>query len=69
MNLTALYELKEQLETAAVSGCGLMREDFRLKRAIEQMKPLAAAALYFKRLSRRPGWQFPQSAGIRLERF
>lgn len=35
MNLTALYELKEQLETAAVSGCGLMREDFRLKRAIE----------------------------------
>ena len=47
MNLTALYELKEQLETAAVSGCGLMREDFRLKRAIEQMKPLAAAAPVF----------------------
>lgn len=50
MNLTALYELKEQLETAAVSGCGLMGEDFRLKRAIEQMKPLAAAAPVFQKI-------------------
>lgn len=50
MNLTALYELKEQLETAAVSGCRLMKEDFRLKRAIEQMKPLAAAAPVFQKI-------------------
>lgn len=50
MNLTALYELKAQLETAAVSGCGLMREDFRLKRAIEQMGPLAAAAPVFQKI-------------------
>ena len=33
MNLDAMYELRERLETAAVAGVGLIQEDFRLKRA------------------------------------
>ena len=49
MNLSALYELKEQLEAAAVYGTGLMTEDFRLKKAAAQMGPLAQAAPVFKK--------------------
>ena len=50
MNLSALYELKEQLEAAAVYGTGLMTEDFRLKKAAAQMGPLAQAAPVFKKI-------------------
>lgn len=50
MNLSALYELKEQLEAAAVYGTGLMTGDFRLKKAVAQMAPLAQAAPVFKKI-------------------
>ena len=47
MNLQPLYILKERLENCAVAGVGLLDEDFRLKRAVEQFMPLAGAAPVF----------------------
>lgn len=55
MNLGALYELKEQLEAAAVYGSGLMAEDFRLKKAVGQMEPLAKAAPVFRKIEQAVG--------------
>lgn len=50
MNLQPLYDVKEQLEHAAVAGTGLLGEDFRLKRAVETLKPLAAASPVFGKI-------------------
>lgn len=50
MNLTVLYELKERLEAAATAGTGLLGEDFRLKRTVEQMAPLGKASPVFARI-------------------
>ena len=50
MNLSVLYELRDRLEAAAVAGVGLLGEDFRLKRAVEQMEPLAKASPVFGRI-------------------
>lgn len=50
MNIEALYELKERLNTSAVAGISLMPEDFRLKRAVEQMEPLSKAAPIFGKI-------------------
>lgn len=47
MNLQPLYDVKERLEAAAIAGTGLLGEDFRLKRAAEALKPLAAASPVF----------------------
>ena len=44
MDLKALYELHSRLETAAVAGVNLLGEDFRLRRAIEAVEPLAKAS-------------------------
>ena len=44
MNLQPLYDVKARLEAAAIAGTGLLEEDFRLKRAAEGLKPLAAAS-------------------------
>lgn len=44
MELRELYELHDRLEAAAVAGVNLMEEDFRLKRAIEAVKPLSQAS-------------------------
>lgn len=35
MALQPLYEVKERLEAAAVAGTGLLGEDFRLRRVLE----------------------------------
>ena len=43
MNLQPLYDVKSRLEQAAIAGTGLLAEDFRLQRAAENLKPLAAA--------------------------
>lgn len=51
MDLQALYDLKERLEYAAIAGTGLLPEDFRLKRAVEALAPLAAASPVFAKLS------------------
>ena len=50
-SLQPLYDVKERLEYAAVAGTGLLGEDFRLRRAVEAMKPLAAASPVFGRIS------------------
>ena len=50
MNLQPLYTLKERLEQAAIAGTGLLGEDFRLQRAAEALKPLAAARPVFAKL-------------------
>lgn len=50
MNLQPLYTLKERLEQAAIAGTGLLGEDFRLQRAAETLKPLAAASPVFAKL-------------------
>ena len=44
MKLQPLYDVKERLEQAAIAGTGLLGEDFRLQRAAEGLKPLAAAS-------------------------
>lgn len=50
MNLSVVYELRERFKTAAVAGTGLIQEDFRLKRAVEQMAPLAKASPVFGKI-------------------
>lgn len=51
MDLQALYDLKERLEYAAIAGTGLIQEDFRLKRSIEALAPLAAASPVFAKIA------------------
>ncbi len=50
MNLQPLYDVKERLEQAAIAGTGLLSEDFRLQRAAEGLKPLAAASPVFGKI-------------------
>lgn len=50
MELKGIYELHRRLEAAAVAGVKLAGEDFRLKRAIEGIEPLAAASPVIKKL-------------------
>lgn len=50
MNLQPLYDVKTRLEAAAVAGTGLLGEDFRLQRAAENLKPLAAASPVFGKI-------------------
>lgn len=52
MELRELYELHDRLEAAAVAGVNLMEEDFRLKRAIEAVKPLSQASPVIGKLYR-----------------
>lgn len=51
MNLQALYDLKERLEHAAIAGTSLLQEDFRLRRAVEALAPLAKANPVFAKIS------------------
>ena len=50
MDLTPVYELRERLKTGAVAGTGLIREDFRLKRAVEAVAPLEKASPVLARI-------------------
>ena len=50
MNTTPLYELHDRLYDRASAGCASIAEDFRLKRAVENMAPLAEANKTFARL-------------------
>ena len=50
MNLQPLYDVKERLEYAAIAGTGLLGEDFRLRRAADDLKPLAAASPVFAKI-------------------
>ena len=51
MNLQPLYDLKERLEHAAIAGTGLLQEDFRLRRAVDTLAPLAGASPVFAKIS------------------
>lgn len=50
MELQALYDLQERLEAAAAAGVRLAGEDFRLKRAVDSIAPLADASPIIKKL-------------------
>lgn len=50
MELQGLYELHERLGAAAVAGVNLIGDDFRLRRAVEQIRPLAQAVPVIKKL-------------------
>lgn len=49
MDITTFYELRTRLYATAASGCGLIAEDFRLKRAIEAFEPMANTNKVFSR--------------------
>ena len=50
MNFEPLYELKNRLENVAVVGINLVKDDFRLKRAVEQVKEYSTVAKVFKQI-------------------
>ena len=50
MNFEPLYELKNRLENVAIVGINLAKDDFRLKRAVEQVKEYSNAAKVFKQI-------------------
>lgn len=50
MNTTPFCELHDRLYDRASAGCASIAEDFRLKRAAENMAPLAEANKTFTRL-------------------
>ncbi len=50
MNIQPLYDVKARLEQSAIAGTGLLGEDFRLQRAAEGLKPLAAASPVFGKI-------------------
>lgn len=50
MDLKPLYELRERLKSSMISGVSLIGDDFRLARAVEQMKPLAGTSPVFQRI-------------------
>ena len=50
MNFEPLYELKNRLENIAVVGINLAKDDFRLQRAVEQIKEYSTVAKVFKQI-------------------
>ena len=50
MNFEPLYELKNRLENVAIVGINLVKDDFRLKRAVEQVKEYSNTAKIFKQI-------------------
>lgn len=50
MNFEPLYELKNRLENVAVVGINLAKDDFRLQRAVEQIKEYSTVAKVFKQI-------------------
>lgn len=50
MDISKFYELRERLYNTAAAGCMTVSEDFRLKRAVEEFKPLAEANKAFAKL-------------------
>lgn len=50
MDTNPIYELRSRLRAASITGTGLLSEDFRLKRAAENMKPLEASSPVFAKI-------------------
>lgn len=55
MDITPIYDLQTRLKAGAIAGTGLIAQDFRLKRAVEAMQPLAASSPVFARLTQLAG--------------
>lgn len=55
MNITPLYELSSRLKNCMIAGTNLVMEDFRLRRAVEDIKPYAKAAPVFAKLAELTG--------------
>ena len=52
MNLDILYRLQEQLKNTVITGVLLIKEDFRLKKTVEDMESLAKLAPVFAQMER-----------------
>lgn len=50
MNLAPIYELRSRLRASMIAGTNLLSEDFRLKRAVEEIKPLEALSPVFAKI-------------------
>ncbi len=50
MDITKFYELRTRLYNTAAAGCMTVADDFRLKRAVEDFKPLASVNKAFEKL-------------------
>lgn len=50
MDINTFYDLRTRLYATAAAGCGLIAEDFRLKRALEAFKPMSEVNKVFGRL-------------------
>lgn len=50
MDLTSLYELRARLKASMIAGTELIGEDFRLKRAVQAIKPLEKASPVFAKI-------------------
>lgn len=50
MDITPIYNLQTRLRATAIAGVNLLQEDFRLKRAAEELKPLEGASPVFAKL-------------------
>lgn len=50
MDIAPLYELRTRLKHAVISGSDLLTEDFRLERAVLEMKPLEKASPVFAKI-------------------
>lgn len=55
MDVKPIYELRERLRAAAITGTNLLSEDFRLKRAYEAFKPLETASPVFAKVGQLTG--------------
>ncbi len=62
MNTSAFYELRKRLYSCAAAGCSNVSEDFRLKKALEDLAPLAQANKSFARLGDMCGRLFSDDA-------
>lgn len=50
MNLESLYNLKERLENIVIAGTNLIDDDFKLKKAVEDMSSLASVNPVFAKI-------------------
>lgn len=50
MDIKPFYELRTRLYLSAAAGCSVISEDFRLKRAVENFKPMSEANKVFGKL-------------------
>ena len=52
MNLDILYKLQEQLRNSVITGSSLIKEDFRLKKCVDDMEALSKAAPVFAQIKK-----------------